>query len=406
MLVHILEIVSLISGLSLLGLPFFAGIMMLRSKNPFGVQYILATVFGGVFCGMMLQLFGWEMVRFPPRYCINEAFMFHLERNGGLKAFYDWSQARMNNRAGVKKQFPAFADGQFFCLYDDYKGNMWLRFTRWDFHEPPHPLNLVCKLTGEKFTCPINPGHYTISSWNGDMRVAIEKGNRSNRTETEAETETDAPGIRLPLGVLLGFAIGTAWLFPLATMACRSRSARRFYGLWLTVFALCALSVCYVVKNWPELQRVYCAPETAVAALNAPKSASALRELMRRPTMIVEADPARTVINAPVLCGGDFFTVRFLCWDLGYLNYLYYCPENLAATKFFTDDAEVTVAAPCWWLVRYSGRAAGWNRRCFSLAGILGGCPLWLIMFVLSWRKRRRSLDEPPTSEASPAGKA
>ena len=324
----------------------------------------------------------------PPEYFANEAFMFHVERTVGLNDFY----------TGTQKAFRDIA-AQPWKYFRTDGALVWFAKNR---ETPMFPLALEVKAPGGNFdrSCvDENKECFTCSRWNENMRVEIDKS-RLNRFIPDTTDGVWSIWFKGKFwGNYLFYVFASMfWIFPVATLAYMVRRKWLFFPLWGCVFALYGFTIHYFDRQVPALQRELCAPDRAVAVLNAPENRARLQALWREKTRVVENDPRRTIVNASVLCGGDFFPVRFLCWDLGNCRYLYYSPADLLHAGIVTDNARLVKMAADFYLASYPEVAAEINRvrLTFVFAQAVAGA-LWLLLFISALRRLRR----PPAPAAA-----
>ena len=189
---------------------------------------------------------------------------------------------------------------------------------------------------------------------------------------------------------LLWLFSSICWIFPLAATACKAHSKWLFYGLWMIVFALYIMNIHTWSQQTPALQYERCNPQTALAEISKPENQPTLSALLAHDTALLENDKSKTIIDAPMLCSGKFFTAKFLCWDLGKSNYLYYSPVDLIKLKLLTGNAQIYQPQENFYLVSYPDFTRASNNIWYRFAAIqtIAGL-LWLGMFVMALKKRR-----------------
>jgi hypothetical protein len=190
---------------------------------------------------------------------------------------------------------------------------------------------------------------------------------------------------------LLYLFCSICWIFPLAATACKAHSKWLFYGLWMIVFALYIMNIHTWSQQTPALQYERCNPQTALAEISKPENQPTLSALLAHDTALQENDRAKTIIDAPMLCSGKFFTANFLCWDLGKSNFLYYSPVDLIKLKLLTANAQIYQPKENFYLVSYPDFTRRSNNIWwqFVIIQTIAGS-LWLAMFVMALKKRRQ----------------
>ena len=141
----------------------------------------------------------------------------------------------------------------------------------------------------------------------------------------------------------------------------------------------------------PALQYERCDVQTALAEISKAENQPTLSALLAHDTALLENDKSKTIIDAPMLCSGKFFTAKFLCWDLGKSNYLYYSPTDLVETKLLTNYAKIHRPKENFYLVSYPDFTSASNKIWwqFVIIQTLAGS-LWASMFIFAVKKRRK----------------
>ena len=190
------------------------------------------------------------------------------------------------------------------------------------------------------------------------------------------------------------------WLFPLAAMACKVQRRWLFGIMWGVVLALYLMNFFNWSKQTPALQYERCDVQTALAEIRKAENQSTLSALLAHDTALLENDKSKTIIDAPLLCSGKFFTAKFLCWDLGKSNYLYYSPVDLIKLKLLTGNAQIYQPQEHFYLVSYPDFTRRSNNIWwqFVIIQTLAGS-LWVAMFIFALKKRRQ--DKNPQEETS-----
>ena len=380
---------------------FYSGVILL---TPFMIPYLLfmyerkpsGGVAGFAIAILLLLPYGYgdyamkklALKDLPPEYCISEAFMFHVEKTGGIKNFYAGGQDYHTSKPGVGKKdiYDIVRRWKYVLPGSSADGNFWF-FFRKGRESAMFPLSVEIKMPGDAFESGENidtkKARYSFSRWNENLRVDIDRYGWSRHIKPAVGKYT--------LSFMCDLAIATALIFVVAALAYKVRRNWLFFGMWGLVFALYVLNIYDTRRYVPGRQYVRCAPESAVAAVSAPEHRELLQKLLHSDTSAVEPDPRRTVIAAPLLIGGDFFTVRFLCWDLGCSNYLYYSPADLVKAGIVTDVGKVARVGDNLLLVSYPDLAKSVNRLWmqFVLVQTTAGV-LWILLFAWMLRQRRK----------------
>ena len=128
--------------------------------------------------------------------------------------------------------------------------------------------------------------------------------------------------------------------------------------------------------------------------------ATVLQKLLQHPTAVLENDREQTIIKAPILCSGNFFNAKFLCWDLGKSTYLYYSPTDLIEIRLLTARyAKIYSPKENFYLVSYPDFPRTSNRIWwqFVIIQTIAGS-LWLGIFIMALKNRR---EEKETQEGT-----
>ena len=178
-------------------------------------------------------------------------------------------------------------------------------------------------------------------------------------------------------------------IFPLAAVAYKAHNKWLFYGLWVVVLALYIMNIHTWSQQTPALQYERCNPQTALAEISKAENQTTLSALLAHDTALLENDKSKTIIDAPMLCSGKFFTAKFLCWDLGKSNYLYYSPTDLVNAKLITGNAKVRQIRQNFYLVSYPEFTRRSNNIWWQFVAIqtIAGL-LWLAMFIMALKQR------------------
>jgi hypothetical protein len=218
------------------------------------------------------------------------------------------------------------------------------------------------------------------------MRIRIDKDDWYRYCDLKAWGLFD---ILLQYLMCLLFAL--CCIFPLAAAAYKAHNKWLFCGLWLVVLALYIMNFRAWSLNIPALQYERCNAQTALAEISKGENQATLSALLAHDTALLENDKSKTIIDAPMLCSGKFFTANFLCWDLGKSNYLYYSPTDLVEARLLTKYAKIHRPRENFYLVSYPDFTRRSNNIWwqFVIIQTIAGA-LWLAMFVMALKKRRK----------------
>ncbi|MBQ6352814.1 MAG: hypothetical protein IJJ28_06070 [Lentisphaeria bacterium] len=374
--------------LLLFWLPYY---LVMRGKKPCGAgEVALAVVLFagyGAYFYFNLVLGNRDL---PPEYFVNEAFMFHVERSVGLKNFNDRSQAALRGiplpEVWTRRQSDFGRRWKYLRDSSCDPGLMfWFVVGR---EKPMFPLVAEVKPPDKNFgrDCVDEyPEGFCCSRWNDNIRVEVERSRWSQFFKPAARW-------RQVTGNVIGYLVSSLlWIFPVAALAYKVRGRWLFGCLWGLVLALYIFTIATLDRQVPAWQRTRCTPERAAAVLRAPGNREAVRQLLNGPTRVVENAASGAVIDAPLLCGGDFFPVRFLCWDLGHATYLYCSPADLSRAGIINGHVAPVKVADDLCFVRYPDISQAGNdlRLSFVIAETLAGAG-WLALFAVSAVCRRR----------------
>ena len=382
----------LVITVTVFSIPYIVGRNILRNKKP-------GKTAGDMASAVILLVVYWSgisVVRFMESHhnhaqykLVNEAFMFYAEKNFGIEKLYHQSQKSLRERQDKERRRTVeMPDSRF--MFRAYPDDETVRFFFWNQRDAPRvPLSLEIKKDGGGGSDHPDEHaasrHGYASFWHENMRIDIEQH------AWERYFNPTGPLREIMLFFLL-WVCSTCWLFPLAATACTLRSKWAFHALWSAVLVFYAMEFRQCAGNLPAWQYFRCTPQKAVAELTKTENQEALRKLLQKPTSIVENASGETVIEAPLLCSGDFFKTKFLCWDLGKSNYLYYSQTDLRQTELVTANADISLPAKDFYLVRYPKLADACSRAWLRFAAIqaMAGL-LWLGMFVAALKKRRKA---------------
>ena len=386
-------LIAIIVPLAIFGIPFLVGWNILKKNRPRDAGDLAVAI---VLLLIYLEISSFLMVMtnkdLPPYAITNEGFMFHAERTYGLKNFYDYAQK--NLQAYQKKVDYANERPQWRYLgIHQFTDEQSILFYFYRFRYDRLPLSVEIKLPEKEHFSNVQERNEAkqngLSFWNKNMRIGINEDhwNRNVKMPLGAARESFA--------VLLCLFCSICWIFPLAATACKAHSKWLFYGLWVVVLALYIMNIHTWSQQTPALQYERCNPQTALAEINKAENQPTLSALLAHDTALLENDKSKTIIDAPLLCSGKFFTAKFLCWDLGKSNYLYYSPTDLIESQLLTKYAKIHRPRENFYLVSYPDFTRRSNNIWYRFAAIqtIAGS-LWVAMFVLAVKKRRQDKNQ------------
>ncbi len=380
-------LMAIIVYLVIFGIPFLIGWNIINKKRPRDVGDLVAAI--------VLLLFYFPTSSFlmvmtnedlPPYAVTNEGFMFHTEKTYGIKKFYNLAQKNLQayqQKAGYVNERPQWR----YLGIHQFTDEQSILFYFYRSREDRLPLSVEIKLPGKEHFSNVQERNEAksegLSFWNENMRTGINEDhwNRNFKMSLGAAKESFA--------ALLYLFCSICWIFPLAATACKAHSKWLFYGLWMIVFALYIMNIHTWSQQTPALQYERCNPQTALAEISKAENQTTLSALLAHDTTLLENDKSKTIIDAPLLCSGKFFTAKFLCWNLGKSNYLYYSPVDLVEARLLTKYAKIHRPRENFYLVSYPDFTRRSNNIWYRVTAIqtIAGS-LWLAMFVMALKKR------------------
>ena len=387
-------LMAIIVYLVLFGTPFLIGWNIIKKKRPRDVGDLVAAI--------VLLLFYFPISSFlmvsinedlPPYAVTNEGFMFHAEKTYGIEKFYNLAQKNLRayqKKTGYVNELPQWRYFGYYQFTDEQS----ILFYFYRFRDDRLPLSVEIKLPEKEHFSNVQERNEAksegLSFWNENMRTGINEDhwNRNFKMSLGAAKESFA--------ALLYLFCSICWIFPLAATAYKAHSKWLFYGLWMIVFALYIMNINTWSQQTPALQYERCNPQTALAEISKAENQPTLSALLAHDTALLENDKSKTIIDAPLLCSGKFFTAKFLCWDLGKSNYLYYSPVDLVEAQLLTNYAKIHRPKENFYLVSYPEFTRRSNNIWwqFVIIQTLAGS-LWMAMFVLAVKKRRKDKNPP-----------
>ena len=382
-------LMAIIVYLVLFGTPFLIGWNIIKKKRPRDVGDLVAAI---VLLLIYLGISSFWVVMInedlPPYAVTNEGFMFHAEKTYGIEKFYNLAQKNLQayqKKAGYVNErpqwrywgIPQFTDEQSMLFY----------FSR--MRDDRLPLSVEIKLPEKEHFSNVQERNEAksegLSFWNENMRTGIDAVHWSINFKRFPFEIGDL------FAALLGLFCSICWIFPLAATAYKAHSQWLFYGLWVVVPALYIMNIHTWSQQTPALQYERCDVQTALAEISKGENQPTLSALLAHDTALLEKDKSKTIIDAPMLCSGKFFTANFLCWDLGKSNYLYYSPVDLVEARLLTKYAKIHRPRENFYLVSYPDFTRRSNNIWwqFVIIQTLAGS-LWVAMFVLAVKKRRQ----------------
>ena len=372
-------LIAIIVYLAIFGIPFLAGWWILRRKKSCHFFIFAGAVFLSFIyfsSASVLQMMHNDDM--PDYIHINEAFMFTAEKNFGLKKLYDGCQAQL-------------ADGKTlpfkYCRVwqDEDSAKLGFFITRGN----DGALTIDLKAPDKNFQQSAWDDvfeRYCLSVWNENCRVV------SDKYTWERRFDSTLPFYKRFFGFTILLMCSLTWLFPLAAVACKVQRRWLFGIMWGAVLALYLMNFFSWSHQTPSLQYERCNPQTALAEISKGENQSTLSALLAHDTALLENDKSKTIIDAPMLCSGKFFTANFLCWDLGKSTYLYYSPVDLIKLELLTGNAQIYQPQENFYLVSYPDFTRASNNIWYRFTAIqtIAGS-LWLAMFVMALKKRRQN---------------
>ena len=358
-------------------IPLMIGRNIMRDKRPGRLAGdIVAALFMLVLYGCGASYIKVEGNNALPAYAmINEAFMFHAERNGGIENFHN---AMQNVIKQPDKHYSILPHWKYMRYHDISAENALLTFSKNRGNK--FPLSVEIKRPdAENFSNLIEQNDAkagNLSCWNNNMRIGIDADHWDRHTR-----------LYFSLGeFLLSLACSACWLFPLAAAAYKAKNKWAFAALHLAVLTLFGVYIYCHLETIPEWNPERCKVSTALAILTKPENQPKLQKLLQHPIALKE----NALIAAPMLCSGNFFNTRFLCWNLGNANFLYYSPTDLRESKLITSNAQVTRPAENFYLVSYPSFIKVCRNQIIQFIVIQTiAALLWLGMFIMALKHRR-----------------
>ena len=381
-------LMAIIVYLVLFGTPFLIGWNIIKKKRPRDVGDLVAAI---VLLLIYLGISSFWVVMInedlPPYAVTNEGFMFHAEKTYGIEKFYNLAQKNLQayqKKSGYVNEHPQWRYWGCHQFTDEQS----ILFYFYRFRDDRLPLSVEIKLPEKEYFSNVQERNEAksegLSFWNENMRTGINEDhwNRNFKMSLGAAKESFA--------ALLYLFCSICWIFPLAATAYKAHSKWIFYGLWMIVFALYIMNIHTWSQQTPALQYERCNPQTALAEISKAENQPTLSALLAHDTALLENDKSKTIIDAPMLCSGKFFTTKFLCWDLGKSNYLYYSPTDLIEAQLLTNYAKIHRPRENFYLVSYPDFTRRSNNIWwqFVIIQTIAGS-LWLAMFVMALKKRR-----------------
>ena len=373
------------------GIPFLLGGWILLRKKPCGFLLFFIALFLSFFyfsgTSVLRMIHNDDM---PGSIHINEAFMFDVEKNFGLKNWYDWCQKRIaesNQGEDISGRLPSVPFKYHFIVPDQDSMRILFFITRGNDGALSAEVK-VPEQTFQRFN-GYDEERFYKSIWNRDFCVAIDRNTWGWRIDDSL------PFYKKTVAFFMVLMFSLTWIFPLAAVACKMRRRWFFVVMWCVVGVLFLMNLFNWSQQTPALQFERCDPRDAIAVLAQSANQAALTKLLSHPTALLIDDKSKTIIDAPLLCSGDFFSARFLCWDLGKENYLYYSPTDLLKSQLFAGNAQIHQPGDNFYLVSYPKFVRVSNNKWWEFAAVqtLAGL-LWLVMFALGLKKRRESAGE------------
>ena len=385
--------IAIIVHLAIFCIPFMIGWNIIKKKRPHDAgDCVAAIVLLLIYLGISSFWLVMTNEDLPPYAVTNEGFMFHAEKTYGLKNFYDYAQK--NLQAYQKKAGYVNDPTQWRYLgIHQFTDEQSILFYFYRFRDDRLPLSLEIKLPEKDHFSNVQEHNEAksegLSFWNENMRTGIDAARWSVNFKR-------VPG-EIDLFTALGWLFcAICWIFPLAATAYKAHSKWLFYGLWLVVPALYIMNIHTWSQQIPALQYERCDVQTALAEISKAENQPTLSALLAHDTALLENDKSKTIIDVPMLCSGKFFTAKFLCWDLGKSNYLYYSPTDLVEALLLTKYAKIHRPRENFYLVSYPDFTSASNKIWwqFVIIQTLAGS-LWVAMFIMALKKRRQDKNPP-----------
>ena len=385
--------IAIILHLGIFGTPFLIGCNIIKKKRLRDVGDLVAAI--------VLLLFYFPTSSFlmvttnedlPPYAITNEGFMFHAEKTYGLKNFYDYAQKNLQayqKKAGYVNEHPQWR----YLGIHQFTDEQSILFYFYRFRDDRLPLSLEIKLPEKDHFSNVQEHNEAksegLSFWNENMRTGIDAARWSVNFKR-------VPGEIDLFTALVWLFCAICWIFPLAATAYKAHSKWLFYGLWVVVPALYIMNIHTWSQQISALQYERCDVQTALAEISKAENQLTLSALLAHDTALLENDKSKTIIDVPMLCSGKFFTAKFLCWDLGKSNYLYYSPTDLIEARLLTNYAKIHRPRENFYLVSYPDFTSASNKIWwqFVIIQTLAGS-LWVAMFVMAVKKRRQDKNSP-----------
>ena len=372
-------LIAIIVYLAIFGIPFLAGWWILRRKKSChffiftGAVFLSFIYFSGASALQMIH--NDDM---PDYIHINEAFMFTAEKNFGLKKLYDGCQEQLADG----KKLP-FKYCRVWQRLEEEITQLGFFITRGNagaltINQKAPDKNFQQSALDDVFE------RYCLSVWNKNCRVV------SDKYIWERRFDSTLPFYKSFFRFTILLMCSLTWLFPLAAVACKVQRRWLFGIMWGAVLALYLMNFFNWSKQTPSLQYERCDAQTALAEISKAENQPTLSALLAHDTALLENDKSKTIIDAPMLCSGKFFTANFLCWDLGKSNYLYYSPTDLIEAQLLTNYAKIHRPRENFYLVSYPDFTRRSNNIWwqFVIIQTIAGS-LWLAMFIFALKNRR-----------------
>ena len=373
--------------LMIFSIPFLVGWNILKKNRPHDAgDCFTAIVLLLIYLGISFFLLIVINEDLPPYGVTNEGFMFHAEKTYGIEKFYNLAQKNLQTQQKKDGYASVSEIPEWRYLKDDQSADE--QSILFYFRKARHsnlPLSLTIK-SPEKEQFSKEYLEAKLSFWNPNMRIRIDKDDWYRYCNLKAWGLFD---ILLQYLMCLLFAL--CCIFPLAAAAYKAHNKWLFCGLWLVVLALYIMNFRAWSLNIPALQYERCNVQTALAEISKVENQPTLSKLLQHPTAVLDNDKSKTIIDAPLLCSGKFFTAKFLCWDLGKSTYLYYSPVDLIKLKLLTGNAQIYQPQENFYLVSYPDFTRASNNIWYRFTAIqtIAGS-LWLAIFVMALKKRRK----------------
>ena len=381
-------LIAIIVYLVLFSPPFLIGWNIIKKKRVRDVGDLVAAI---VLLLIYLEISSFWAIMInedlPPYAVTNEGFMFHAEKTYGLKNFYDYAQKNLQayqKKSGYVDEHPQWRYLSYYQFTDEQS----MLFYFYRMRDSRLPLSVEIKLPEKEYFSNVQEGNEAksegLSFWNENMRTGIDAARWSVNFKR-------VPGEIDLFTALVWLFCAICWIFPLAATAYKAHSKWLFYGLWVVVMALYIMNIHTWSQQIPALQYERCDVQTALAEISKVENQPTLSALLAHDTALLENDKSKTIIDAPMLCSGKFFTAKFLCWDLGKSNYLYYSPTDLVEALLLTKYAKIHRPRENFYWVSYPDFTSASNKIWwqFVIIQTLAGS-LWVAMFVMAVKKRRK----------------